>query len=51
MKKHNSKKQDARKDNQQASKETKENFAFYIGMDLGDKNADVCVFGPDGEVS
>src|SRR5438067_6287070 len=51
MKKHNSKQQDARKDNQKASKETKEKFAFHIGMDLGDKNADVCVLDPDGEVS
>jgi transposase len=50
MKKHN-KKQDARKDNQKASQETKEKFAFHIGIDLGDKNADVCVLDSDGEVS
>lgn len=27
----------------------KEEFAFYIGIDLGDKNCDVCVFSQDGE--
>ncbi len=51
MKEHTSKKQDARKNNQKACKETKEKFAFHVGMDLGDKNADVCVLDPDGEVS
>ena len=49
MKEHTSKKQDARKNNQKASKEPKEKFAFHVGMDLGDKNADVCVLDPDGE--
>jgi transposase len=28
----------------------KEAFAFYIGVDLGDKNSDVCVRGQAGEV-
>jgi transposase len=27
----------------------KERFAFYIGLDLGDKNCEVCVFNQDGE--
>ena len=27
----------------------KEEFAFYIGIDLGDKNCEVCVFNPAGE--
>lgn len=31
-------------------KETKEGFAFYIGIDLGDKNSDVCVLDQRGEV-
>jgi predicted NBD/HSP70 family sugar kinase len=28
----------------------KQDFAFYIGIDLGDKNSDVCVLDPRGEV-
>jgi transposase len=47
MKKNTSKKQIAG----QSKKETKEGFAFFIGIDLGDKNSDVCVLAPDGEVS
>jgi transposase len=48
MKKHNSRKHTASRQNQ---KETKETFAFYIGMDLGDKNSDVCVLNQDGDIS
>jgi transposase len=51
MKKHNNKKQDARKGDPKESKKAREEFAFHIGMDLGDKNADVCVLDSDGEVS
>ncbi len=29
----------------------KEKFPFYIGIDLGDKNSEICVFDEDGEVS
>jgi transposase len=47
MKKNNSKKQMASK----GEKETKQDFAFYVGIDLGDKNSDVCVLDPRGEVS
>jgi transposase len=47
MKKHSSKKQQARNVN---SSKAKEVFAFYIGIDLGDKNSDFCVLDPDGEV-
>lgn len=45
MKKHNSKVQTAEK---RAAKET---FASYIGVDLGDKNSDVCVLDPEGELN
>ena len=45
MKKHNSNKQITTKGDQ------KETFAFYIGIDLGDKMSDVCVLDPAGEVS
>jgi len=31
--------------------EDREGFSFYIGIDLGDKNSDVCVLDQDGEVS
>jgi transposase len=31
-------------------KENKETFALYIGIDLGDKNCDVCVRDAEGEV-
>jgi transposase len=31
--------------------QSKEVFAFYIGIDLGDKYSDVCVFDAGGEVS
>jgi transposase len=34
-----------------AKKETRENFGFYIGIDLGDKNSDVCVLDRRGEVN
>jgi transposase len=30
--------------------QSKEDFAFYIGIDLGDKNSDLCVFDQQGEV-
>src|SRR5580700_11462864 len=46
MKKNTSKKQVASK----GKKETQGDFAFYIGIDLGDKNSDVCVLNPGGEV-
>ena len=45
MKKHNSNKQITTKGDQ------KETFAFYIGIDLGDKMSDVCVLDQVGEVS
>jgi hypothetical protein len=48
MKKHTSKKQSARKDN---AKENKETLTWYIGIDLGDRNSDVCVPDREGEVS
>lgn len=45
MKKHNSNNQITTKGDQ------KETFAFYIGIDLGDKMSDVCVLDQVGEVS
>jgi hypothetical protein len=33
------------------SEEARQTFAFYVGIDLGDKNSDVCVLDPSGEVS
>ena len=33
------------------SRENREDFAFYIGIDLGDKDSDVCVLDQRGEVS
>jgi transposase len=48
MKKHSSNTKGSRKDNQKGKKEA---FAFYIGIDLGDKNCDVCVMDGEGEVS
>src|ERR1051325_6496864 len=30
--------------------EAKETFAFYIGIDLGDKNCEVCVLDQQGEL-
>jgi transposase len=44
--KKNIKKQSASK----GKKETKQDFAFYIGIDLGDKHSDVCVLDQGGEV-
>ena len=32
-------------------KENREDFAFFIGIDLGDKDSDVCVLDQHGEVS
>ena len=29
----------------------KQTFAFHIGIDLGDKNSDVCVLDQAGEIS
>src|ERR1700679_3641505 len=46
MKKNTSKKQMAGK----GKKETQGDFAFYIGIDLVDKNSDVCVLNQRGEV-
>lgn len=48
MKKHSSKKKTARNGDE---KEAKQTFGFYIGIDLGDKNSEVCVFDPNGELS
>jgi len=48
MKKNTSKKQRTGKGNRQ--QQEKEAFAFYIGMDLGDKHADMCVMNPAGEL-
>jgi len=54
MKEHTSK--NAMKNNRAAKPgltriEPREAFAFYIGVDLGDKNSELCVFNPEGEVS
>src|SRR5580658_7408207 len=46
MKKNTSKKQIGSK----GEKQTRTGFAFYIGIDLGDKHSDVCVLDPSGEV-
>jgi hypothetical protein len=46
MKKNTSKKQIASK----GEKQTRAGFAFYIGIDLGDKHSDLCVLDPSGEV-
>ena len=46
MKKNTSKKQIMNR----GEKQTRTGFAFYIGIDLGDKNSDVCVLDPRGEV-
>lgn len=48
MKKHSSNRPSARNANRQ---DDKGKFAFYIGIDLGDKNSEVCVLDPEGEVS
>jgi transposase len=48
MKKHTSKKQTAGQGNQKVAKEV---FAFYIGIDLGDKHSDFCVLDQEGELS
>src|ERR1700721_1428334 len=34
-----------------AERETRDGFEFHIGIDLGDKNSDVCVLDQSGEVS
>src|SRR5258708_34221477 len=47
MKKNTNTKQNASKGKRTEQKET---FAFYIGIDLGDKNSGVCVLNPAGEV-
>src|SRR6267142_1311602 len=47
MKKNTNTKQNASKGKRTEQRET---FAFYIGIDLGDKNSDVCVLNPAGEV-
>ena len=46
MKKNTSKKEIRRAEEEKA----KPTFAFYIGIDLGDKNSDVCVMDGSGEV-
>ena len=55
MKENNSKKQlkkESKCYKQMAPKDgAKEKFPFYIGIDLGDKNSEICVFDEDGEVS
>ena len=45
MKKNTNTKQTASK----TKKESKEEFAFYIGIDLGDKKSDICVLDEEGE--
>src|SRR5260370_8419171 len=47
MKKNTNTKQNASKGKRTEQRET---FAFYIGIDLGDKNSDVCVLNSAGEV-
>ena len=55
MKENNSKKQSKKESKchkQIAPKDgAREKFPFYIGIDLGDKNSEICVFDEDGEVS
>jgi transposase len=55
MKENNSKKQSKKESKchkQIGPKDiVKEKFPFYIGIDLGDKNSEICVFDADGEVS
>jgi transposase len=55
MKESNSKKQSKKESkchNPIAPKDgATEKFPFYIGIDLGDKNSEICVFDEDGEVS
>src|SRR5579859_7840560 len=48
MKNNTSSKQNTSKGEQ--SGQGKVMFAFYIGIDLGDKTSDVCVMNPAGEV-
>lgn len=48
MKKNTSNKPRTGKGNRQERE--KEAFAFYIGIDLGDKHCEVCVMNPAGEV-
>jgi transposase len=48
MKKNTSSRQRTAKGNRQDQE--KGAFAFFIGIDLGDKNCDVCVMNPAGEV-
>jgi transposase len=47
MKKNTSKKTMANK----SEKQTRAGFAFYIGIDLGDKHSDLCVLDSNGDVS
>ena len=50
MQKHSSKRQKQNGSTRTASQaKEKETFAFYIGIDLGDKHCDVCVLDQDGE--
>jgi len=48
MKKNTSNKQRTGKGNRQ--EQEKGAFAFYIGIDLGDKYGETCVMNPAGEV-
>ncbi len=48
MKKHTNNGQAAGKANRKGNKEV---FAFYIGIDLGEKNSDVCVLDREGELA
>src|ERR1043166_4775457 len=48
MKKNNNNKQRTGKGNRQ--EQEKEAFAFYIGIDLGDKYGETCAMNPAGEV-
>jgi transposase len=54
MKKNSNRKQNSSKKQNRAGTDAQNNpetFAFYIGMDLGDKHCDVCVLGPDGKLN
>jgi transposase len=52
MKKDNSRKQmTGAATTKTSAKQVKEEFAWYIGIDLGDRNSDVCVLDPQGEIS
>ena len=51
MKEHTSKKQTGVKAIEKERKDQKGQYAFNIGIDWGDKNSDVCLLDPKGELS